>query len=900
MNKTTMKTRVLLCLLLLTTNALWAQSDKRPQPSGQIQQLYERYKQNQTLSKEEYNLLNPYLAEMPADLSEAQAQNRTIGTGGTPQTNLVATAYNFSQTTSTYTPITGGTVLGTGTGVDDNNYTAQPIGFTFNYDGVDYTSLGVNSNGFIWFGATAPAANNYNAISTAAPSGSRIIAALSGDLQGLASGEIRRQTIGTAPNRICVIQWSNFRHWNATGDNYNFQIRLYETSNRIEIHYGSFTKNATDRAYQVGLRGTDNTDFNNRRLGWNPSANGTANNQTIPTTTTSLPTTGLVYKFVPTTTTTPEVDVTNIYTLGKVGIPLGNPVPLSVRVRNLSASAVTVDVTVTIKNTSDVVRYTNTQTGINLPANTAQILTFTGWNPTITETDSVIAEVTETSSNETDLSNNRLVIVQQVNNNTFSYSQQNQTTAGGVGFNGATGDFVARFSTNSPGNINQVGVNFTSSGVNYRIGIWDDDGPGGTPGTLLWESTTLSTITGVNTIPVSPAQTVDGDYFVGVRQLVTTNVGFAYQVESPIRASNFYFASPTGSPTWTDFAPANPFRFMIEPRFELPNDVGATAVTAPANNLILPVGVPINISATVFNYGSASQTPDVFYNINNGTPVGPVSAGTLASGASTTVTFSGSNAFTPTAPGIYTIKVFTAHPGDGDATNDTAAAITIRAQPVVTVTNTTPYFEDFEASAGGWYSQAVTGTANDWVRGTPAKAAPMNAAFSGTQAWITSTTANYQNNQNSAVFSPIFDLSALTTDPIVSFRGLMRITDTDWDAGVFEYSTDNGVTWTKLGVLQTSETDPNALNWYNSSSTNGPVAPPKWSKNDAGYLLVQKTFEGMAGQSAVIVRLRFGSDGSVSGQGWAFDDFRITPVFGPEIGVRATATKFQVVVPRPY
>jgi len=200
-NKTTMKTRLLLCLLLLTTSALWAQSDKRPQPSGQIQQLYERYKQNQTLSKEEYNLLSPYLAEMPADLSEAQAQNRTIGTGGTPQTNHVATAYNFSQAVQTYTPITGGTVLGTGTGVDDNNYTAQAIGFTFNYDGVDYTTLGVNSNGFIFMGPTTPTTGAiYTPISTTSTSmtNNRIISALGGDLQGLASGELRIQTIGTA------------------------------------------------------------------------------------------------------------------------------------------------------------------------------------------------------------------------------------------------------------------------------------------------------------------------------------------------------------------------------------------------------------------------------------------------------------------------------------------------------------------------------------------------------------------------------------------------------------------------------------------------------------------------------------------------------------------------------
>jgi hypothetical protein len=213
-NKTTMKTRLLLyCLLLLTANALWAQSDKRPQPSGQIQQLYERYKQNQTLSKEEYNLLSPYLAEMPADLSEPQAQNRTIGVGGTPQTNLVSTAYVFSQAVQTYTPITGGTVLGTGTGVDDNNYIGQDIGFTFNYDGVNYATLGVNSNGFVWFGTTAPATNNFAAISNTAPSGSRIIAALSGDLRGGTSGELRIQTIGTAPNRICVVQWTNFQHY---------------------------------------------------------------------------------------------------------------------------------------------------------------------------------------------------------------------------------------------------------------------------------------------------------------------------------------------------------------------------------------------------------------------------------------------------------------------------------------------------------------------------------------------------------------------------------------------------------------------------------------------------------------------------------------------------------------
>ncbi len=111
------------------------------------------------------------------------------------------------------------------------------------------------------------------------------------------------------------------------------------------------------------------------------------------------------------------------------------------------------------------------------------------------------------------------------------------------------------------------------------------------------------------------------------------------------------------------------------------------------------------------------------------------------------------------------------------------------------------------------------------------------------------------------------------------------ITELNFDAGVFEYSTNNGTSWTKLGVLQADETDLQALNWYNSSSTSGPIAPPKWSKTDAGYLLVRKTLEGLAGQSSVIIRLRFGSDASANGEGWAFDDFAITPVTGPQINV---------------
>lgn len=72
---------------------------------------------------------------------------------------------------------------------------------------------------------------------------------------------------------------------------------------------------------------------------------------------------------------------------------------------------------------------------------------------------------------------------------------------------------------------------------------------------------------------------------MGVIQTGTTNVGFAYQIESPIRDSIFYYTSPTGNTAWTDFTSGNgaiDFRFMIEPRVMIARDMGVTKLVAPA------------------------------------------------------------------------------------------------------------------------------------------------------------------------------------------------------------------------------------------------------------------------------------------------------------------------------
>ena len=209
---------------------------------------------------------------------------------------LVST-YSFSQSSGTYTPITGGTVLGTATN-DDNVFNANSIGFTFNYNGTDYTQFSVNANGFIALGGTV--VSSYTAISSG--TSNNVIAALNGDLQGnTTTGELSYILSGTAPNQVLTIQWKSYRHYNTTGDDVNFQIKLYETSNVIEVVYGSFVQNATARTRQVGLRGASNADYNNRTTAtdWNATTAGTNNVANCALTTAIIPASGLTFAWTP-------------------------------------------------------------------------------------------------------------------------------------------------------------------------------------------------------------------------------------------------------------------------------------------------------------------------------------------------------------------------------------------------------------------------------------------------------------------------------------------------------------------------------------------------------------------------------------------------------------------------
>jgi hypothetical protein len=212
--------------------------------------------------------------------------------------------YVFSETAGTYSAITGTTIHAAGW--TDPAPVSVPIPFTFTFNSVAYNSCSVNGNGYITFGATASLANGYQPISgTTAYAGA--ISAMGIDLVSNAS-TIEYATTGIAPNRVFIVQWNNCRRSlnNVAGADWNFQIRLLETSNIIRVVYGACAAtNATNTVTsQIGLRGANNSDWNARYLNsaasWANSTNSNIiNSQTVLSRNTALPPAGRTFIWTP-------------------------------------------------------------------------------------------------------------------------------------------------------------------------------------------------------------------------------------------------------------------------------------------------------------------------------------------------------------------------------------------------------------------------------------------------------------------------------------------------------------------------------------------------------------------------------------------------------------------------
>ncbi|MBL6449989.1 PKD domain-containing protein [Fulvivirga sp. 29W222] len=140
---------------------------------------------------------------------------------------------------------------------DDELSVAVNIGFTFRFFGNDYTQLYASSNGNIAFTSYTEGAYSNTSI-PAVSDPNNMIAILRTDLDpsNTTTDRIKYRVEGTAPNRVFILYYENVeRFGTVTGDIVTTQLKLFETTNAIEIHT---TENNATLSNETSLQGIEN------------------------------------------------------------------------------------------------------------------------------------------------------------------------------------------------------------------------------------------------------------------------------------------------------------------------------------------------------------------------------------------------------------------------------------------------------------------------------------------------------------------------------------------------------------------------------------------------------------------------------------------------------------------
>ncbi len=179
------------------------------------------------------------------------------------EVNLAAVATGATNRSYTVSGIPYAPLSGTGTSVtlaDDAMSSVQPIGFTFNFFGQNYTSFYLSSNGFITFSPMMPATPVYGEAIPSIADPDNFIALSWNDLNPQNAGSsISYFLTGSAPSRKLVVRYST-SHYGGTTLPFVVQAILYETTNVIEIHTTIISDASAYDPSATTTQGVENAD----------------------------------------------------------------------------------------------------------------------------------------------------------------------------------------------------------------------------------------------------------------------------------------------------------------------------------------------------------------------------------------------------------------------------------------------------------------------------------------------------------------------------------------------------------------------------------------------------------------------------------------------------------------
>ena len=282
------------------------------------------------------------------------------------------------------------------------------------------------------------------------------------------------------------------------------------------------------------------------------------------------------------------------------------------------------------------------------------------------------------------------------------------------------------------------------------------------------------------------------------------------------------------------------------------------------------------ITARIVNFGSTViRNIPIRYTINGGPIIPETILDSINPGD--TLQYSFTTKANLSASGSYNIVVYSAIRGDNNNVNDSAFFTTT----LIPAISTFPYSEGFENGNGAWIPGGVNST---WAVGVPTGTV-INSAANGLNSYVTNPAGNYLDGDASFVLSPCFDFSSLNAPQFK--MNIWYDSEQSWDGAALQMTINDGITWTQVGAFG------NPNNWYNDNTINGlqtaGFTGDGWTISaglgSGGWLLAEHDVPTAANQPSVRFRIFHGSDGSVTRDGFGFDDILIQDAPAVDLGV---------------
>jgi hypothetical protein len=481
----------------------------------------------------------------------------------------------------------------------------------------------------------------------------------------------------------------------------SFQVRLYETTNVVELVYDAATAGTgqpTERYAQVGVKGSGFTtgqlvqmvkDAGNDWSTATPAnyysvaSSGLLNVFSIASV--ALPDAGRTYRFTPATTPTNDIAARVIYTLGKVAVPTALPQAVSAAISNLgTATQTNIPVTLTVTGANS---FSANATIASLAPGATTVVALGNLPTNMTAGNNVL---TVTVPADGDNTNNSTTTGQVVSATRLSYINPAKATDGSFSvFSNSISVLATKYTVSSAVVPTDAIISFGASANNttaYQVLLYDASGSNGLPGKLLYSSAIQNRTAARSnvTVPLPPIQ-LPSTFYLGVREASNSGIALATQGETPLRPGTFFY-SQDGNIGWTDLSPTYPIRLGME--------IGlAPAPTCAAPTALAVTGTTATTATVTFTDAGATGSYQLIY--------GPV--GFQPGNGGTTATVTGSPAtLTNLQPGAnYQLYIRSNCAGGGSASLLTGPVAFSTPCNAVSNIAAFPYSEGFENTAAG-------------------------------------------------------------------------------------------------------------------------------------------------------------------------------------------------------